>query len=128
MNLFRDITTLDISEPLIATLEIIEKAVCSIKKNIEINGENKEFEEVVTDTLEILVLFKDQMVKRQTIFDQEQWSKKPAVNLITDSIIKSEVCITTVFTSYFFIHAFEGKYFKYTVNSSELIIIKVSCS
>lgn len=91
MNLFTDITTLDISEPLIATLEIIEKAVCSIKKNIEINGENKEFEEVVRDTLEILVLFRDQMVKRQTIFNQEQWPKKPIVNLITDSITKSEV-------------------------------------
>ncbi|XP_025425786.1 interaptin-like isoform X2 [Sipha flava] len=90
MNLFTDITRLDISEPLIATLEIIEKAVCSIKKNIEINGENKEFEEIVNNTLEILVLFRDQMVKRQTIFNQVQSPKKPIVNLITDSMTKSE--------------------------------------
>lgn len=113
MNLFTDITTLDISEPLITTLEIIEKAVCSIKKNIEINGENKEFEEVVNNTSEILILFRDQMVKRQTIFNQEQWPKKPIVNLITDSINKNEVCtkIYIIIHSYFFIHAFVNKYF-----------------
>jgi len=93
MNLFKDITTLDLSEPLIATLEIIEKAVCSIKKNNEINVENKEFEELVNDILEVLVMFRDQMVKRRTILNQEQWAKKPIVSLITDTIAKSEVCV-----------------------------------
>jgi len=93
MNLFKDITALDLSEPLLATLEIIEKAVCSIKKSSEINVENKEFEELVNDILEILVMFRDQMVKRRTFLNQEQGAKKPIVNLIPDSIAKSEVCV-----------------------------------
>ncbi|XP_060875512.1 interaptin-like [Metopolophium dirhodum] len=90
MNLFKDITSLDLTEPLMATLEMIEKAVCSIKKTNEINVENKEFEELVNDILEVLVMFRDQMVKRRTILNQEQWAKKPIVNLITDTIAKSE--------------------------------------
>lgn len=93
MNLFTDIATLDVSEPLIATFEMIEKAVCSIKKNIDINIDNKEFEEAVSDTLEVLVMFKDQMVKRRTMFNNVPWSKKPTVNLITDTISKNGVCI-----------------------------------
>lgn len=93
-------TTLDISEPLMATLEIIEKAVSSIKKSIEINVENEEFEEVVKETLEVMVMFRDQIIKKRTMFNQEQWPKKPIVNLITDTITKSEVCIIEVV--YFF--------------------------
>lgn len=98
MNLFTDITTLDVSEPLIATFEMIEKAVCSFKKNIDINIENKEFEVAVSDTLEVLVMFKDQMVKRRTMFNHEQWPKKPIVNLITDTIIKNGVCINCFYS------------------------------
>ncbi|XP_029346220.1 centrosomal protein of 290 kDa-like [Acyrthosiphon pisum] len=90
MDLFKDITTLDLSEPLMATLEMIEKAVCSIKKSNEINVENKEFEKLVNDILEVLVMYRDQMVKRRTILNQEQWAKKPIVNLITDTIAISE--------------------------------------
>ncbi|XP_027841216.2 interaptin [Aphis gossypii] len=90
MNLFKDITTLDLSEPLMATLEIVEKAVCSIKKSNEINVENKEYEEIVNDILEVLVMFRDQMVKRRTMINQEQLTKIPIVNLITDTITKSE--------------------------------------
>jgi len=93
MNLFKEITSLDLSEPLMATLEMIEKAVCSIKKSNEINVDNKEFEELVNDILEVLVMFRDQMIKRRTILNQEQWIKKPIVNLITDTITKSEVCV-----------------------------------
>jgi len=93
MNLFKDITTLDLSEPLMATLEIIEKAVCSIKKSNEINVENKEYEEIVNDILEVLIMFRDQMVKRRTMINQEQLIKKPIVNLITDTMTKSEVCV-----------------------------------
>jgi len=93
MNLFEDITSLDLTEPLMATLEMIEKAVCSIKKSNEINMENKELEELVNDILEVLVMFRDRMVKRRTILNQEQWAKKPIVNLITDTIAKSEVCV-----------------------------------
>jgi len=93
MNLFKDITALDLSEPLMATLEIIEKAVCSIKKNNEVNVENKEFEDIVNDILEVLVMFRDQMIKRRTMLNQEQWTKKPIVNLITDITTKSEVCV-----------------------------------
>jgi len=93
MNLFKDITTLDLSEPLMATLDIIEKAVCSIKKSNEINVENKEYEEIVNDILEVLVMFRDQMVKRRTMINQEQLTKKPIVNLITDTMTKSEVCV-----------------------------------
>lgn len=93
MNLFKDITTLDLSEPLMATLEIVEKAVCSIKKSNEINVENKEYEEIVNDILEVLVMFRDQMVKRRTMINQEQLTKIPIVNLITDTMTKSEVCV-----------------------------------
>lgn len=93
MDLFKDITTLDPSEPLMVTLEMIENAVCSIKKSNEINVENKEFKELANDILEVLVMFRDQMVKRRTILNQEQWAKKPIVNLITDTIAKSEVCV-----------------------------------
>lgn len=93
MTLFKDITMLDLSEPLMATLEIIEKAVCSIKKSNEINVENKEFEEIVNDVLEVLVMLRDQMVKRRTMINQEQLTKKPIVNLITDTMTKSEVCV-----------------------------------
>lgn len=93
MNLFTNITSLDVSEPLMATLEIIEKTLCSIKKNSEIIIENKEFEKVVNGILEVLVSFRDQMVKKQTIFNQEQWSKTPMVNLIAETITKNEVCI-----------------------------------
>jgi hypothetical protein len=93
MNLFKDITALDLSEPLMATLEIIEKAVCSIKKSNEVNVENKEFEDIVNDILEVLVMFRDQMIKRRTMLNQEQWTKKPIVNLITDTTTKSEVCV-----------------------------------
>jgi len=89
--LFTDITALDISDPLVVTLEIIEKAVCSIQKIAEITVENKEFEEVANDTLEVLIIFKDQMVKGRTLFNQEQWAKKPIVNLIADTLTKNEV-------------------------------------
>lgn len=92
MNLFTDITTLDISEPLIVLLEIVEKAVCSIKKSNEINIENKEFEEVVNSTLEVMIVFRDQIIKRRSIFNHEKWPKTPIVNLITDTMAKSEVC------------------------------------
>jgi len=78
-------------------LEIIEKAVCSIKKSLEINIENKEFEEVVDGTLEVLVGFRDQIVKRQTTFNQDKWTKKSIVNLITDSMTKNEVCMRVLF-------------------------------
>lgn len=114
MNLFKDITSLDLSEPLMATLEIIEKAVSSIKKSNEINVENKEFEELVNDILEVLVMFRDQMVKRRTILNQEQWIKKPIVNLITDTI--TEVCVYCIqcgFTN-----------FPYTMKMINNIIIK----
>lgn len=93
VNLFTDIIKLDKSEPLIAILEIIEKAVHSFKKIVEINIENKDFEEVVNGTVEVLIEFRDQLVKRRTMFNQEQWQKKPMVNLITDTITNSEVSI-----------------------------------
>lgn len=87
-------TALDEPEQLMATLGMIEKAVCSIKKITETNVENKELEDVVNDTLEVLVVFKDRMVKRRTVYDQEKWPKKSTVNLITD--IKNMVCINKV--------------------------------
>lgn len=80
-----------------ATLEIIEKSVSSIKKSNAINVENEEFEEVVNDIIEVMVVFKDQIIKKRTMFNQEQWPKKPIVNLITDTITKSEVCIIELF-------------------------------
>lgn len=97
MNLFTNISTLDVSEPLMATLEIVEKTLCSIKKNSEINVENKEFEKVVNGILEVLVSFRDQIVKKQTMFNQEQWSKTPMVNQNAETIIKNEVCIKVFF-------------------------------
>lgn len=93
MNLFTG-TALDEPEQLIVTLGMIEKAVCSIKKITETNVENKELEEAVNDTLEVLVVFKDRMVKRRTVFNQEKWQKKSTVNLITNT--KSMVCINNV--------------------------------
>lgn len=93
MNLFTG-TALDEPEQLMATLGMIEKAAYSIKKITETNVENKELEEVVNETLEVLVVFKDRMVKRQTVFNQEKWPKKSTVNLITDT--KSMVCINKV--------------------------------
>lgn len=93
LNLFRNFTTLDVSEPLMVTLEIIEKALCSIKKNSDINTENKEFDRVINDILEVLVSFRDQIIKKQSMFNQEQWSKKPMINLIMETITKNEVCI-----------------------------------
>lgn len=105
MDLFNDMTTLDLSEPLMATLEMIEKAVCSIKKSKEINVENKEFEELVNDILDVLVVFRDQMVKRRTMLNQEQWTKKPIVNLITDTLTKSEVCIKVILFCVVFFHS-----------------------
>lgn len=93
-NLFTNITTMDISEPLTTTtLEMIEKTICSIKKLSEINIENKEFKEIVNDILEVLVVIRDQKINKQSMFNQDQWTKKPIVNLITDTIAKSEVCI-----------------------------------
>jgi len=91
VNLFAGISTLNISDPLMVTLGFVEKAVCSIQKSIDTIVDNKEFEEVVNDTLGVLIVFKDEMVKGRTMFNQEQWSKKPIVNLITDTITKSEV-------------------------------------
>lgn len=79
-----------------AFLEIIEKTLCSIKKITEINVENKEFEEVLKDSLEVLVMLRDGMVKRQTLLN-ERWPKSPIVNLITDTITKNEVCKVNVF-------------------------------
>lgn len=85
---------MDTSDPFKVTLEMIEKAVCSIKKIAETNIENKDFEEVVNDTLEVLVAIRDQTIKKQSMFNQ--WPKKPTVNLITDTITKSEVRIVIV--------------------------------
>lgn len=110
MNLFTDITALDVSDPLMVTLEIIEKAVCSIQKRTEIIVENKEFEEAVNDILRVLIVFKDQIVKRQTMFNQEQWPKKPTVNLITDTTIKNEVCYVLIYKDIYFIF-FSNKLF-----------------
>lgn len=93
MNLFTG-TVLDEPEQLMATLGMIEKAVCSIKKITETNVENKELEEAVNDILEVLVVFRDHMVKRRTVFNQEKWPKKSTVNLITDT--KNMVCIIKV--------------------------------
>lgn len=73
------------------TLELIDKTVCSIKKSCEISIENKEFEQVVNSTFDVLVEFRDQMVKRQTMLNQEQWAKKPIINLITDTMSNSVV-------------------------------------
>jgi len=97
MNLFAGITTLDESEQFMAIIKTIEIAVCSIKKITETDIENKDFEESVNDTLEVLVIFRDRLVKKQAVFNQEKWPKKPTVNLITDTAInKNEVCINKI--------------------------------
>lgn len=95
MNLFADITTLDVPEPLLmATLEMIEKAVCSLKKITDVNIEHKEFERICIETFEVIVVFRDQMIKKRTMFNQEQWPKNSKVNLITDTLAKNDVCIS----------------------------------
>lgn len=94
MNMIAGITTLDEPEQFLATIKTIEIAVCSVRKFTESKIDNKDFEESVNNTLEVLVMFRDQMVKRQAVFIQEKWPKKPsAVNIITNTVIsKSEVC------------------------------------
>lgn len=108
MNLFTDITTLDVPEPLLmATSEMIEKVVYSLKKITDVNIENKEFERILIDTLEVIVVFRDQMVKKRTMFNQEQWPKNPKVNLITDTLTKSDVCISFFLNFNFLISFFK---------------------
>lgn len=128
MNLFTDITTLDVSEPLMATLEMIEKAVCAIQKNIDIHIENKEFEEAVSDTLEVLVIFKDHvMIKRRTIYNQEQWPKKSIVNLITDTITKNGVRISSFYFRLFLHKREDNKIYWVQIPNELANLIVVQC-
>lgn len=91
---------MDIYEPFKVTLEMIEKAIFSIKKISDINIENKDVEDVVNDTLEILVGIRDQSKKKQSMLNQ--WPKKSTVNLITENITKSEVCIICIKMYYYY--------------------------
>lgn len=93
MNMFSDIMTLDESEQVMVTLEMLEKTVCSIKKISETSIENKEFEEIIHGTLDVMTMFRDQIMKRPTTFKQEKWPVNPTVSIITDTVTKCEVCI-----------------------------------
>ncbi|XP_050421057.1 centromere protein F-like [Adelges cooleyi] len=93
LNLFINISSLNISEPLITTIEMIEKSVSLMKKHFDVNIENKDFEEVIKRMLEVLIGFRDQMFKTQTSFHQAQRTIKPTVNIV--SFPSSESSCTT---------------------------------
>ncbi|XP_050542477.1 RUN and FYVE domain-containing protein 2-like isoform X2 [Daktulosphaira vitifoliae] len=72
LSLFTGIISQDLIWPIITTTEVVEKAINVMKKNADININNIDLEDVIKKVMDILNDFRDKIIKKHTVFNQEQ--------------------------------------------------------